>query len=273
MHPVHRAVPYGLHRMRSARMRFVERELPLDPAMPTMSGQRSWLRKMLLAVGLILAVLLAGCADGRSVRAEVDHAIAATSGADSFRAVQTVNVRTQYGIIEARLEYHYRAPDAARLAADPASPFEEVVLIGSEAWVRVDQDWTPADAEAMRVLVFAPLTAIVQLEDAAGLSDVGPGPDVAGESTRLYRLTLPEYGSNVAEIILLQADSVPGIADDLATIAEGFEDIEAVVDVTVGVDTEFIYLAEITFEGVAFAGVVTIEIDEYNQPVTIDPPI
>jgi len=163
-----------------------------------------------------------------------------------------------------RFEVFYQSPDSLRVTYPSAFPFSEAILIGSQAWKRYQQGWSVVDPDS--VLGLARVQEILAVSSDLGeFEDLGAGPTLSGETTRRYRQV--SDGENVLE----DCYSVP--RDVLDVTRDLFRDVEVTTEIVVGERTSHVYRIDRSLIGPNLSAHQEIRIDQYDVPVTIDPPV
>ena len=217
--------------------------------------RRRVLRMLFCAmVGLLLAAACDSNSDQLQLTPQVSslHYVMTTSSADRGET------RTF------RQEGYYRAPDSISIVTDdPYYPYREIVVVGSEAWIRDQAEWSHGDADSVRTLAFATVSGLLDGYLLDGARSVGDGPYQEGEATRRYTSSysgVPPWLTRPLPTCLPSPDP---------ELVRGQYDIELLV----GRDTSRIYNATFAFAGAqGSTSRAEIVVDSYNEAVEIVPP-
>ena len=222
------------------------------------------MRLYCLAVGLVASIfMLRGCGSSGS-----------GSGPSSFHYTQTTTWVDGGGTKVNHMEGWYKAPDSVRVVSDSATPFFEIVLLGSNAWVRDRTGWSEVDPESVRPLAMANVQSIVGVSVAEqALGDAGQGPLTAGEPTRRYRGSSNSGAENERKAIdELIARSSPECAQGLQELKQDLTTEVQQIEIVVGGNTNRLYSSVIDTTRRSSTVKTELTIDEYGAPVEIQPP-
>ena len=208
------------------------------------------MRGVLVCLICVVAVLaVGGCS---SEEHSAISKAAEAKGITSFHYTQTV-ARQENG--ESRTlhdEAYYKAPDSGWVKSDEQAPYFEMIIDGTDAWVRRSDGWWRVDPDEIKSLVFSNMSVILAGTDSAPLVDSGEGPSTAGESTRIYKGLSPRR--------VIDCPGVPQVVYDAAEL-----------EVTIGEETKRTY--RITKGATEAAGSqAEILVDRYNEAVDIPRP-
>ncbi len=217
-------------------------------------------RRMVLCVcfcAMVAGLLLAAACDSNSEQLQE------TPQVFSLHYIVTTSSTDQGETTTFRQEGYYRAPDSISIVTDdPYYPYLEIVVVGSEAWVRDQAGWSHGDADSVRTLAFATVGGLLggHLLDAA--RSVGDGPYQGGEATRRYTSS---YSGVPPWLTRPLSRCLPSPDADLVRGNYG-------LDMLVGKDTGRLYDVIFTFVGTEGSERSEVVADGYDEAVEIVPP-
>lgn len=188
----------------------------------------------------------------------------------SFHYTQTVATTIDGETTTSHGEGYYRAPDSVRVISDHAAPFFEMIVLGSQAWARSSTGWERRSADSIEPMAISNSMTILEMRRRRGLEDMGHGPITQGEPTRRYQFVNPDYGEYMAEVQDRIARS--SCIEFPEAVKDAFQDQAATLDIVVGEETQNVYSLVIEVTGSGMTSHSEIVVDQYNQPVQIEPP-
>lgn len=194
------------------------------------------------------------------------------SPVSSFHYRQTMAMTFDGQTLTSHDEAYYQAPDSIRVLSDSESPYLEMILIGPEAWTRDRTGWSRTDPESIWAIALANSLAVLDFRYHKEFEDMGPGPTIAAEPTRRYRLEGREFSSFMTEHFERLSSASPECAELLKIITDPFKNADIVNEMTLGEKTDRVYSLATTFVGPQGSGRIEMSIDQYNVPVSIEPP-
>jgi hypothetical protein len=152
--------------------------------------------------------------------------------------------------------------------------FLEIVLLGSNAWVRDNKGWSEVDPESVRPLAMTNVqTSLGVSAWKHGLEDVGTGPLTAGEATRRYRGTSNSGAENARKAIdELIARYSPECAQGLQELKQDLTTEAQQIEIVVGGDTNRLYSLVMDTTRLSSTVKTELTVGDYGAPVEIQPP-
>ncbi|HSP54950.1 MAG TPA: hypothetical protein VLS25_05125, partial [Dehalococcoidia bacterium] len=105
-----------------------------------------------------------------------------------------------------------------------------------------------------------------------GFEDLGTGPTTAGEATRRYRAVNENAGQGIRDAQDRLAGRSLECAALLAPVRDAFKEWTGTIEVVIGEGSKNVYSVTIELAGSDMTNRTEIVVDQYNQPVQIEPP-
>jgi hypothetical protein len=228
-----------------------------------MSGPVLWRSASVLVVAI---GLLAACSGGGD---------AGPPSVSSFHYVEVTTGTLDGESLDSREEGYYRAPDSARVIGDASySPLglEEIVL-GSQVWTRRASGWTASTTDIVCFTALDRINSILRIggeHDDSG--EIRDGPPTRGEPTLLYKWEYEDAGRLLISAVERSLGDSPSEMEALARTKEIFSDLSGTTELVVGKNTGRVYSLIQTSNGPKLSRRDEIVVDQYDQPVQIEPP-
>ena len=219
---------------------------------------------MTLGTGFLLCSLLTSCS-------EEDSGLPSVS---SLHYVQ-VTIGTSDGeSFDSREEGYYRAPDSAHFIGGDGSPLGlEQVVIGSRVWERRTSGWSVRTEDADCYNALDKIKEILAYGgEHEGVMDAEDGRVVAGEVTWRYTWETEDAGRYTLLAAERTLGDAPAEAGALARIKETFSNLKGTGELIIGKNTGRVYSLKQTLEGPRLTRETEWVVDQYDQPVAIEPP-
>lgn len=210
-----------------------------------------------LFCAMVAGLLLAAACDSNSEQLQQ------TPQVSSLHYIMTTSSTDRGETRTFRQEGYYRAPDSISIVTDdPYDPYREIVVVGSEAWIRDQAGWSHGDAGSVRTLAFATVGGLLGGYLLDGARSGGEGPYREGEATRRYTSS---YSGVPPWLTRPLPTCLPSPDLDLLQGDYGLE-------MLVGKDTGRLYDVIYTVSGTEYSHRSEIVVDSYNEPIEIVPP-
>lgn len=224
-----------------------------------------WRRPCIVLVALALG--FAACTGEKSP-------LAVTTGADAFRAEQTLTGTFLDEPVAIRAEIHFRAPgDLSWFSDQQVGAQIAHIVIGEQAWTLAGVGgWRLSDPALVRDEVLGLIDAIPAQLASDRTQDLGPGPDVNGERTRRYRIPAPGFAKRVVAEISREQLTHPITPREAGVLRIAYERAESFAEIVLGLKSHRVYEVQSVANGPGLDIVRTTTFSAFNEPVPITPP-
>jgi hypothetical protein len=193
----------------------------------------------------------------------------------SFHYVETATGNLDSDPIEEREEGWYNAPDSAHIITNVnySALGPENIVIGSQVWERRGSVWSASTTESACYNALVSIKGILRYGGQhSGADEIRERLPIAGEPTRVYRWTYEDAGRFIISYDELRYGDSPEWSEILAREKEIFGNLTGTTEITVGKNTGRIYSLVITRDGAKLSDRRETVIDQYNEPMEIEPP-
>ncbi len=193
----------------------------------------------------------------------------------SFHYVETVTGNIEGKSLDSREEGWYQAPDSAHIISNvsySALGLENIV-IASQVWERRDSGWSASTTDVDCYNALVSIKGILRYGGQhEGSNETRDGPPTAGEPTQLSKWTYEDAGRFIISYDELKHGDSPAWREILARDKEIFSDLSGTTEIVVGKNTGRVYSLVVTRDGPKMSDRRETVVDQYDEPVDIQPP-